>query len=599
MRCYMSTLTEQEQAKLQLKQQLFFKKIKNDKRWYIENFLYIRDKHSQLIPLELNSAQQIFDEKITECEREGKLKRFIVLKARQMGLSTYTEARIFANTSTNKFVNSLIIAHEDKATQHLFNMSKLFYEELPDAIRPMKKYSNEKALVFENPTNDEIEKKKNPGLRSRITVATAGTAETGRSPTIHNLHISELAFFPDPERSMTALLQSVPDTPESLIVIESTANGVGDYFHRMWMQAVRGENDFIPIFLPWFTDPTYSKPFTTDGERQQFIDEVNMVSEDANGNIIHTDEYLLKEKFGLTYEQLNWRKYTIANKCNGDLDIFHQEYPSTPEEAFIASGRPKFSTTALKKYEKLVKPGVRGYLVEHGRSVKFVEDPKGYVEIWDYPKKGEFYSVGADVAEGLAHGDYSCGLVGDSKFNIVAMWHGHIDPDLFGDELYKLGVFYNYAYLGIENNNHGLTTLKRLQDREYWNIYFQKTYDRITDQITSKMGWNTNVKTKPLMIDKLAEFIRELYLGIYSDLVISECFTYVINDNGTTDAQQGCHDDTVMALGILLQLLLEGKGENYAPEVPDERCGRRRIRNAPEIIDPLFEGEDITHEIAE
>ena len=113
------------------------------------------------------------------------------------------------------------------------------------------------------------------------------------------------------------------------------------------------------------------------------------------------------------------------------------------------------------------------------------------------------------------------------------------------------------------------------------------------------MGWNTNVKTKPLMIDKLAEFIRELYLGIYSDLVISECFTYVINDNGTTDAQEGCHDDTVMALGILLQLLLEGKGENYAPEVPDERRGRRGIHNIPEIIDPLFEGEDITHEIAE
>ena len=302
----MNNLTEQEQIKINIKQQLFFKKIKEDKRWYIENFLWIRDKNSRLIQFRLNPAQEIFDEEIRKCEEEGKLKRFIVLKARQMGLSTYTEGRIFANTATNKFVNSLIIAHEDKATQNLFNMSKLFYEELPDVIRPMKKYSNEKALVFENPTNDEVEKKKNPGLRSRITVATAGTAETGRSATIHNLHISELAFFPDPERSMTALLQSVPDTPDSLVVIESTANGVGDYFHRMWMQAVRGENEFIPIFLPWFTDPTYSKPFTTDSERQQFIDEVNTVSEDANGNIIHTDEYLLKEKFGLTYEQLNW-----------------------------------------------------------------------------------------------------------------------------------------------------------------------------------------------------------------------------------------------------------------------------------------------------
>lgn len=594
----MNNLTEQEQIKINIKQQLFFKKIKEDKRWYIENFLWIRDKNSRLIQFRLNPAQEIFDEKIRKCEEEGKLKRFIVLKARQMGLSTYTEGRIFANTATNKFVNSLIIAHEDKATQNLFNMSKLFYEELPDVIRPMKKYSNEKALVFENPTNDEVEKKKNPGLRSRITVATAGTAETGRSATIHNLHISELAFFPDPERSMTALLQSVPDTPDSLVVIESTANGVGDYFHRMWNKAVRGENEFIPIFLPWFIDPTYSKAFNTEAEREQFIDEVNTVNIGLDGEKIYTEEYLLKEKHGLTYEQLNWRRYTLENKCNGELEIFQQEYPSTPDEAFIASGRPRFNTSSLKKYQTLTKPGKRGYLVEKGQHIEFVPDSKGYIELWKEPKKGEFYCIGADVAEGLAHGDYSCGLVGDENFEVVAMWHGHTDPDLFGDELYKLGLYYNNAYIGVESNNHGHAVLRRLREREYWNIYFQKTYDRMTDQITSKIGWNTNIKTKPLMIDKLAEFLREMYLGIYSDLIINECFTYVRNDNGTTDAQQGCYDDTVMALAILLQLLLEGKGENYAPEVPDERRGRR-IRKTPEIIDPLFEESNKEVEIAE
>lgn len=589
---------EKEKNKYKIKEQLFFNKVKNDKRWYIENFLKIRDKNSRLVPLILNPAQVEFDKLINKCKEDGKLPRFIVLKARQMGLSTYTEALIFANTTTKKFVNSLIIAHEDKATQNLFNMSKLYYEELPDVLRPMKKYSNEKALVFENPINDESEKKKNPGLRSRITVATAGTAESGRSATIHNLHVSELAFFPDPERSMTALLQSVPDTEDSLVVVESTANGVGDYFHKMWGQAVRGENEFIPIFLPWFVDPTYSREFRTEAEKQQFIEEVNTTSLDMDGNIIHTEEFELKEKFDLTYEQLNWRKYTIRNKCNGDIEIFHQEYPSTPEEAFIASGRPKFSISSLKKYMKLKKKGNRGYLEEKGNRVEFISDEKGYIEIWEEPIPGKYYAIGADVAEGLSDGDYSCAIVGDSNFETVAMWHGHIDPDLYGDELYKLAKYYNDAYLGVENNNHGLTTLKKLQDREYWNIYFQKTYDRVSDQITSKMGWNTNSKTKPLMIDKLAEFIREMYLGIYSDLIISECLTYVINDNGTTDAQEGCHDDTVMALALLLQLLLEGREENYAPEVPEERYGRRR-KIVQEIIDPLFEKDEEDVEVAE
>ena len=589
---------EKEKNKYKIKEQLFFNKVKNDKRWYIENFLKIRDKNSRLVPLILNPAQVEFDKIINKCKEDGKLPRFIVLKARQMGLSTYTEALIFANTTTKKFVNSLIIAHEDKATQNLFNMSKLYYEELPDVLRPMKKYSNEKALVFENPINDESEKKKNPGLRSRITVATAGTAESGRSATIHNLHVSELAFFPDPERSMTALLQSVPDTEDSLVVVESTANGVGDYFHKMWGQAVRGENEFIPIFLPWFIDPTYSREFRTEAEKQQFIEEVNTTSLDMDGNIIHTEEFELKEKFDLTYEQLNWRKYTIRNKCNGDIEIFHQEYPSTPEEAFIASGRPKFSVSALKKYMKLKKKGKRGYLEEKGSRIEFIPDEKGYIEVWEEPIPGKYYAIGADVAEGLSDGDYSCAIVGDSNFETVAMWHGHIDPDLYGDELYKLAKYYNDAYLGVENNNHGLTTLKKLQDREYWNIYFQKTYDRVSDQITSKMGWNTNSRTKPLMIDKLAEFIREMYLGIYSDLIISECLTYVINDNGTTDAQEGCHDDTVMALALLLQLLLEGREENYAPEVPEERYGRRR-KIVQEIIDPLFEKDEEDVEVAE
>ena len=577
-----------------VKKQVFFHKIKTDPHWYIESFLKIRNKNSRLVPFRFNSAQKILNERINECEKKGIPKRFIILKARQMGISTWAEGQIFARTATRPFINSLIIAHEDTATQNLFNMSKLYYEEMPNEIRPMKKYSNEKALVFENPINDDVEKQKNPGLRSKITVATAGSKEAGRSATINNLHISELAFFPNPEITMLALMQSVPDNLDSMVLIESTANGVGDYFHRMWQQAVRGESDFIPIFLPWFTEPTYAREFTTEGEKQQFINEVNHVTKDSSGKEVRTLEYHLKEKFNLSYEQLLWRKNTIANKCNGELERFQQEYPSTPEEAFIASGRPKFNVTALKRYEAQTEPGERGYLEYHGEKVIFVPDEKGYLEIWNHPQPGIDYSIGADVAEGLIHGDYSCAFVGDETFELSCMWHGHIDPDLFGDELVKLGKYYNNAYIGVENNNHGLTTLRRIQYLEYWNIYYSKTYDMITDKMSQKVGWHTNRKTKPMMINKLAEFIREEAIKIPSDLLISECFSYVINDNGTTDAQTGCHDDTIMATAILLQLLLEGRGSEYVPEIVDESKSRYKDR---EIIDPLFEKPEI--EVAE
>lgn len=576
------------------KEALFYYKLRTDRKWYIEKFLKIRDKTATIVSFHLNTAQNIVNGIIERDEREGRPKRYIVLKARQMGLSTLFEGIIFHDTSTNENKNSLIIAHEEQASSNLFNMSKLYYDCLPDVIKPMKKYANGKVLSFENPTNDDAEKAQNAGLRSKISIATAGSGEVGRSATYHNIHASEVAFFPDAKTTMLGLLQAVPDQPNTLVVLESTANGVGDWFHDMWQKAERGENEFTPIFLPWFIQPEYSRAFRSKAAREQFIDEVESRSINAKGDEIRTYESELREKHDLTYEQLNWRRWTIKNKCQGDDVLFMQEYPSTPEEAFISTGRPKFSIQALKKYQTITKPPVkRGYLISKDGKVELIEDKNGYVSVWCEPEPDKFYCIGADVAEGLIDGDYSCAYVGDSEsFDVVARWHGHIDPDLYGTELIKLGKYFNDAYLGVENNNHGLTTLTTLKKDEYWNLYFSKSYDRIADKMTQKLGWTTSVRTKPLMIDKLAEFVREFYLGIYDDLAISEMFTYVIEDNGKTNAQPGCHDDTVMALAILLQLLLEGKGEYYTPEIPLE--DRRNGRVVRDIIDPDFEAEGDT-----
>jgi hypothetical protein len=277
-----------------------------------------------------------------------------------------------------------------------------------------------------------------------------------------------------------------------------------------------------------------------------------------------------------------------------------QEYPSTTEEAFIATGRPKFNIKALKKYQTIVKePLARGYLDDSSGVVTFREDKTGYISIWKMPTKGEFYCIGADVAEGLVHGDYSAAYVGcPSSLDIVAGWHGHIDPDLYGKELIKLARFYNDAFTAVESNNHGLTTLNVMKNMEYWNLYFQKNYDKISNTITQKMGWQTNNRTKPLMVDKLAEFVREKWLGIFDANLITEMFTYIIEDNGSTNAQSGCNDDRVIAACILLQVMLEGLGIDYMPEIPcDERAEKRGIDN--DIIDSLFEDEEVKLEVSE
>ena len=578
------------------KQQLFAYKLRFDRLWYMENFLKIRTKKQKLEPFIANAAQLMFNEAIEKNTKEGKLHRYIVLKARQLGISTFVEAYIYHDTSTREYVNSLIIAHEEKATVNLFNMSKLYYESSPIAIRPMKKYSNGKELVFENPTGEDLDKLENPGLRSKITIATAGTTETGRSGVYHNLHVSEIAFFPNPKNTMTALLQTVPDEPNTFVCIESTANGVGGYFYDMWHDAVAGRNDFTPIFIPWFIDNEYSLPFYNESEKQKFIARTNVMRPDASGKMIHSDEWLMKEEFGISWEHLNWRQRTIANKCGGDLSMFQQEYPSTPEEAFIASGRPKFNMNSVKEYKLACKdPNIVGDLLKVNGKFVVNENPSGALQIWMPPQLNQEYVIGADVAEGLATGDYSVGVVLDSELNVCAKWKGHTDPDLFGKELVKLGYMYNEAYLAVENNNHGLTTLKAILNEEYYNIFYSKQYDRVNDTLTKKIGWSTNAKTKPPLIDKLAEYIREKFIGLWDIDTVMELFSYVIDDAGKTNAQEGKHDDCVIALAIALQAYLEGRGQDYIPEISRDvvkQFSKKQLFDTPDIIDELFEGSE-------
>lgn len=544
---------------------------------YIPSFLKIRTKEGELKNFIPNQPQKKLRDTISELRANKKPVRIIILKARQMGFSTYTEADCFHQTVTNKMYNSTIIAHEEQASQNLYNMFKRYYENLPDALTPMRKRNNAKELLFENPTADDIEKRRNPGLQSTVKVATAKNTATGRSQTINYLHASEVAFWDNPKETFTGLLQCVPRTANSTVIMESTANGVGDYFYDMWQNAVAGKNQFIPLFFPWFDMLDYTIPFESEEEKKKFIEEVEYTFKDQEGRTIYTEEKEIMMDHGVTYEQLNWRRWCIANNCGGDVDQFHQEYPCTPDEAFIASGRPRFNVSVLKQYRRNCEKGEVGRLEYSGSQVVFTPDVNGDVEIWKKPEKNKYYCIGADVAEGLITGDFSVGYVGDEDFDICLRYRNHIEPDLFGVELVKIAKYYNDAYIGCENNNHGLTTLKTIQAQEYWNIFFTKTYDKITDTISQKVGWNTNNKTKPLMINKMAEFIRNKWLGIKDSILIQECFTYVIDDKGATNAQEGCHDDTVTACAILLQVLLEGKGENYVPVVPEEE--KKKVYN--------------------
>lgn len=515
------------------------RRLRDDFQFYAPQALKIRTKEGKLIPLNLNPAQLKLDDKITELKTHGKPIRIIILKARQMGFSTFAEGRIYRKTSMTKLTNSLIIAHKEDASTNLFNMSKLFYEEAPAWLRPMKKASNAKELIFENPTTNVTEKQANPGLRSKIKIDTAKNLGAGRSDTIHNLHASEVAFWDNAELVMLGLMQAVPNSPDTMVIVESTANGVGGYFYDLWQKAKRGENEFTPLFFAWWEHPEYQMPVPV-------------------GFVLDEEEREIKAAYNLTDEQMAWRRWCIENNCNGDKELFKQEYPSNDIEAFLTSGRPIFNTQILQAMmEECEPPQLVGNLEIKNSHVQFVKQNKGYLSIWKKPEEGHNYIVSADVAEGLAHGDYSVADIIDRKtLEQVAQWHGHIDPDLFGDELEKMARLYNRAFVVPEVNNHGLTTVTALK-KKYRNIYRRRTVDKITNKARQEYGWRTDSRTKPLAVDKAAEHIRGRTVKINCRETVEECLTFIRNDKGGMEAQEGCFDDRVMSLSIGLYAAFE------------------------------------------
>lgn len=573
--------------------------LQHDNKMYFRKALKIKDKNANVIPFETNDSQDKLLDVIENHYRvypEANTRPtlyIIILKARQQGMSTATEGVFFkaitigmpGDTPYQK--TAMVISYDEDSAQTINEMSDRFYQHLPSEIKPMKRNSRGKGLILENPTNVQAEFEKNPGLQSKFLIDTANNLYAGSGKTVNYVHISELSKWSRPKETMKSLMQSVPKF-NAIVIVESTANGAGDAFHELWNQAESGENDFIPIFLPWFTHKEYS---------DQFVNESDKI---ALAQSLDDEEKQLVRLFNLTLEQINWRRNTIKNKCQGAVDTFHQEYPSTAEEAFLTSGRPRFDIPVLREYLAQCVDGQRGYLERVGGKVQFIPDANGYLEVWNKPRATSDHYIGGDVAKGLITGDYSAAPTWDSNYDLNALWHGHIDPDLFADQLMMLGEWYNEALIAVEENNHGLTVLNAMKT-VYSNLYYRTSYNKLSDETKKELGWWTSEQTKKLAIDNMARLIREKKLGIKSKRLVQECMTYVIDEKGSTNAQQGSYDDIVMASAIILFVM-----EQYAVAVnpivypvesrtQSERFVRQsdgRVRHISEIEDERRKDDD-------
>ncbi|MBR6688796.1 MAG: hypothetical protein IKL68_02135 [Clostridia bacterium] len=497
-------------------------------RKYIEEYVKIRNKNSKIIPLKLNEPQLKYYNIIKELKAKGKPVRIIILKARQMGFSTVTEGIFFKETVTKPNINTAIVAHKEDSTTNLFNMSKLMYDELPEPMKPEKKKSNAKELVFD--------KEDGSGLKSKIKCFTAGGKGVGRSDTINNLHLSELAFWQgDKKTTLTGLLQAVPNTPDTMIVIESTANGY-EYYKELWDDAVAGKNDFIPIFIGWNELQEYKMTYT--------------------GFELTKEENELQKTYGLTLEQLTWRRWCIANNCGNDIEQFKQEYPINPEEAFISTGKCYFDKqNIINRIQEVkdIKPIQQGYFIYDYNGIKiskiqWVEDKEGPIKIYKKPKQTHPYVLSGDTAgEGS---DYFTGHVLDNTTGKqVAVLKQEFDEIEYTRQMYCLGKHYNNALIGIEAN-YTTYPIQKLEELQYSKQYIREKEDTYTGKTEKRFGFKTNLITRPLILAQLQTIVKEMIELIVDVDTLKEMLTFIKNEKGRAEAQQGYHDDLVMALAI-------------------------------------------------
>lgn len=298
------------------------KRLKAEFPLYAAKILKIRTKGNEvdgvvedpIAPFILNRVQRYLHGRIeAQKQATGKV-RVLLLKARQEGCSTYVGGRYFHITTHNKGIRTFILTHDSDATSNLFGMVQRFYEHTPSELRPHLGASNRKELLFDV-------------LDSGYQVGTAGTTGVGRSNTIQLLHGSEVAFWPHADEHSSGVLQAVPNAPGTEIILETTANGEGDFFHQQWNLAVAGKSDYIAIFIPWFWQKEYRAKVPV-------------------GFVPTIEELEYKKLYDLDMEQIVWRRNKTVELKN-DPALFKQEYPANPKEAF------QFSKT-----ESFIKPEV-------------------------------------------------------------------------------------------------------------------------------------------------------------------------------------------------------------------------------------------------
>lgn len=509
---------------------------------FIERFLRIKDKQGKYRAFEINRAQCEFYIELCEQKRKGNPMRINILKARQLGFSTFIAAILFVLTIFVPNQTACIIADTAEHATNLFKKYKFYYANLPDYFK--------KKLPLIASNAKELTVDYGMGQTSTVRVLVQGE-NAGRSDTAQYLHLSEVAFWQNIEDTTTSILQTVDDNnPNSIIVYETTANGVNDY-KVIWDEDVAsGDIGYKALFFAWFLDP-------------------NNVAKYWDFELFDW-EVKLMDKFHLSYEQIAWYR-TQYNKMRGNLAKLRQEMPSSPIEAFIVSGSSVFNMELLleRKAEIIDEPPLKKGFFKFEKAVSkdgqvitisnihWVDDELGEIKIYEEPQKGHPYVANNDPAMGGE--DYFASQVIDNHSGVqVATYHKNkCDSDECAFQLYCLGSYYNKALISGETNTTAYI-LKLIKKCGYRFIYQDQDYETLQGRYQDKLGYKTKQNNRQAMIEEFAEAFRDnpKIIRDYETICEMESFQVVRNDSTgkeKTQAIGGKHDDLVMAMcGIYL-----------------------------------------------
>lgn len=508
----------------------------------IEVAFYIVDKKRDTVPFFLNEVQRDFVDKL---ETLGTKKPYFILKGRQQGFTSVITAIQLSFAIVRKNFSGFTMADRSDNTMAIFNdKARVVYDRLPDELKPSEKFNSRNELFFDK-------------LNSSWRIATA-TDQVGRSRTLNFVHFSEVAFY---ECSLADLQAGIGEaiTSGAIQIYETTANGFNEA-KDLW-----DSGSCHNLFYEWWRSPEYRS------DEYQYL-------ETSDSWLIERKKVL--EERGCDKDQITWYCKKYASYL--DKNTIKQEYPITPTEAFISSGDCVFDLEAinnqlarvsglqpLKKgkfvYRKSATPikNAFGDIVDVEwkiDDIKFEESRDGYISIHEEPrvKRDERtkaviakcpYVIGGDTA-GKGADYFAAKVIDNINGRTVATLHKQrMDEDVYAEQLYCLGKYYNDALIGVETNysRHPVRTLQRFG---YTNMFRRQRVDKVTDTVEDVFGFETTVRTKPIIIGELVELMREDPTIEVDVETLKEMTTFVKKDNGKQEAIDGSHDDLVMSKAI-------------------------------------------------